>query len=112
MEKINKIKVDNKIDTRIYALVPQKDNSLKRVLLSDLKKKEKLNETEVKNKMEEIIKKVFLANQHMVMKAIADELNVNENILYYAFMRNAEVRNEIMSVFERQQKYFLNKEGV
>jgi len=39
MEKINKIKVDNKIDTRIYALVPQKDNSLKRVLLSDLKKR-------------------------------------------------------------------------
>ena len=28
----------NKIDTRIYALVPQKNNSLKRVLLSDLKK--------------------------------------------------------------------------
>ena len=72
----------------------------------------KLNEAEVKNKLEQIVKKVFLANQHMVMKAIADELNVNENILYYAFMRNAEVRNEIMSVLERQQKYFLNKEGV
>jgi len=112
MEKINKIKVDNKIDTKIYALVPQKDNSLKRVLLSDLKKKKKLNETEVKNKLEQIVKKVFLANQHMIMKAIADELNVNENILYYAFMKNAEVRNEIMSVLERQQKYFLNKEGV
>ena len=28
----------NKVDTRIYALVPQKDKSLKRVLLSDLKK--------------------------------------------------------------------------
>ena len=27
----------NKIDTRIYALVVQNDNSLKRVLLSDLK---------------------------------------------------------------------------
>jgi hypothetical protein len=27
----------NKIDTKIYALVLQKDNSLKRVLLSDLK---------------------------------------------------------------------------
>ena len=27
----------NKIDTRIYALVIQKDNSLKRVLLSDLR---------------------------------------------------------------------------
>ena len=28
----------NKIDTKIYALVLQKDNSLKRVLLSDLRK--------------------------------------------------------------------------
>lgn len=72
----------------------------------------KLNEAEVKNKLEQIVKKVFLANQHMIMKAIAYELNVNENILYYAFMKNAEVRNEIMSVLERQQKYFLNKEGV
>lgn len=31
-------KNDKKVDTNIYALVPQKDNSLKRVLLSDLRK--------------------------------------------------------------------------
>jgi len=29
---------NDKVDTNIYALVPQKDNSLKRVLLSDLRK--------------------------------------------------------------------------
>jgi len=34
----NTMKKNNKVDTNIYALVPQKDNSLKRVLLSDLKK--------------------------------------------------------------------------
>ena len=29
---------NNKVDTNIYALVPQKDKSLKRVLLSDFRK--------------------------------------------------------------------------
>jgi len=29
---------NDKVDTNIYALVPQKDKSLKRVLLSDLRK--------------------------------------------------------------------------
>ena len=33
---------NDKVDTNIYALVPQKDNSLKRVLLSDLKKNYKM----------------------------------------------------------------------
>ena len=44
MRKKNNIKQKNQkntVDTNIYALVIQKDNSLKRVLLSDFNKKNK-----------------------------------------------------------------------
>ena len=44
MKKKNTMKQKNSkndVDTNIYALVKQKDNSLKRVLVSDLKKKSK-----------------------------------------------------------------------
>jgi len=72
-------------------------------------KMKKLNKQEIENKMEEIIKKVFLANQHQVMEAIAEEMKVNKEVLYFAFAKNKKVRHELMQVFKRQQDYFLKK---
>ena len=70
-------------------------------------KMNKLNKQEVENKMEEIIKKVFLANQHKVMEVIAKEMGIKEEVLYFAFAKNKQVRHELMQVLQRQQEFFL-----
>jgi hypothetical protein len=73
------------------------------------KKMIKLNKQQVESKMEEIIKKVFLANQHKVMEVIADEMGIKKEVLYFAFAKNKEVRNEIMQVLQRHQDNFLKQ---
>ena len=67
------------------------------------KKMLKLNAEQVDIKLEEIIKKVFLANQHKVMEAIAEEMGVKKELLYFAFAKNKIVRKEIMEVLIRHQ---------
>ena len=69
----------------------------------------KLNKQEVENKMEEIIKKVYLQNQHKIMEAIAEEMGVKKKVLYFAFAKNKEVRHEIMQVLQRHQDNFLKQ---
>jgi hypothetical protein len=60
--------------------------------------------------MEEIIKKVFLQHQHKIMELIAKEAGVKKEILYFAFAKNKDVRNEIMQILERHQKNILQQE--
>ena len=73
------------------------------------KKMTKLNKQEVQNKMEEIIKKVFLQNQHKIMEVIAKEMGVKKEVLYFAFAKNKEVRHEIMQILQRHQDNFLKQ---
>jgi len=73
------------------------------------KKMTKLNKQQVENKMEEIIKKVFLQNQHKVMEAIAEEMGIKKEVLYFAFSKNKKVRNELMQVLQRHQDNFLKQ---
>jgi hypothetical protein len=72
------------------------------------KKMTKLHTLETENKMEEIIKKVFLANQHKVMEVIAKEIGVKEEVLYFAFAKNKQVRHELMQVLQKQQEFLIN----
>jgi len=66
------------------------------------KKMIKLNKDEVKTELENITKKVFLANQHKVMEAIAKEIGIKKEVLYFAFVKNQEIRNKILQILQRQ----------
>jgi len=62
----------------------------------------KLNKDEVKTELENITKKVFLANQHKVMEVIAKEIGIKKEVLYFAFVKNQEIRNKILQILQRQ----------
>lgn len=73
----------------------------------------KLTKKQTAEEMEKIIKKVFLANQHMVMEQIAKEIGIKKEVLYFAFVKNFYVRKEIMHILNRHQDKFLkNLKGV
>tara|TARA_R110000803_G_scaffold205227_1_gene271751 strand:+ start:550 stop:810 length:261 start_codon:yes stop_codon:yes gene_type:complete len=70
-------------------------------------KMSKLSKEQVDIKIEEIMKKVFLTNQHKVMESIAEEMGVQKELLYYAFANNKTVRKELTEVLKRHQDYFM-----